>query len=33
MPKKKTNIIFIFIDDMGYYGRKGIETPNIDGLA
>ena len=36
--QKKTNIIFIFIDDMGYadlgcYGRKEVQTPNIDGLA
>lgn len=36
--QKKTNIIFVFIDDMGYadlgcYGRKDVETPNIDGLA
>lgn len=36
--QKKTNIIFIFIDDMGYadlgcYGRKDVQTPNIDGLA
>ena len=36
--QKKTNIIFVFIDDMGYadlgcYGRKDVQTPNIDGLA
>jgi len=36
--QKKTNIIFIFIDDMGYadlgcYGRKDVQTPNIDQLA
>lgn len=36
--QKKTNIIFILIDDMGYadlgcYGRKDVQTPNIDGLA
>jgi uncharacterized sulfatase len=36
--QKKTNIIFVFIDDMGYadlgcYGRKDAETPNIDRLA
>jgi len=36
--QKKTNIIFIFIDDMGYadlgcYGRKDVQTPNIDLLA
>lgn len=35
---KKPNIIFIFIDDMGYgdlsaYGNCKIETPNIDQLA
>lgn len=35
---KKTNIIFILADDMGYcdlacYGNKYIETPNIDKLA
>ncbi|MCG8310633.1 MAG: sulfatase-like hydrolase/transferase [Cytophagales bacterium] len=35
---EKTNIIFIFIDDMGYadlgcYGRKDVHTPNIDRLA
>lgn len=34
----KPNIIFIYIDDMGYadlscYGNKEIETPNIDRLA
>ncbi len=36
--QKNTNIIFIFIDDMGYadlgcYGRKDVHTPNIDRLA
>lgn len=36
--QKKTNIIFVFIDDMGYadlgcYGRKDVQTPNIDRLA
>ncbi len=35
---KKTNILFVFIDDMGYadlgcYGRKDVHTPNIDRLA
>ena len=35
---KPTNIIFIFIDDMGYadlgcYGRADVHTPNIDRLA
>lgn len=35
---KKTNILFIFIDDMGYadlgcYGREDVRTPNIDQLA
>jgi uncharacterized sulfatase len=35
---KRPNIIFIFIDDMGYadlgcYGRKDVHTPNIDRLA
>ena len=35
---KKPNIIFIFADDLGYgdigcYGQKKIETPNIDQLA
>ena len=36
--KKKPNIIFILADDLGYaelgaYGQKKIETPNIDMLA
>lgn len=36
--KKQPNIIFIFADDLGYgdigcYGQKKIETPNIDRLA
>lgn len=36
--QKKTNIIFILADDLGYgelgcYGQKLIETPNIDKLA
>jgi len=35
---KKPNILFIFIDDMGYadlgcYGREDVQTPNIDQLA
>src|SRR5215216_5494387 len=35
---KKPNIIFILADDLGYgdigcYGQKKIETPNIDRLA
>ena len=37
-PSKKPNIIFIIADDLGYgdvgcYGQKKIETPNIDRLA
>ena len=36
--KKSTNIIYILADDLGYgevgvYGQKIIETPNIDSLA
>ncbi len=36
--QSKTNILFIFIDDMGYadlgcYGREDVKTPNIDQLA
>jgi uncharacterized sulfatase len=35
---KKPNILFVFIDDMGYadlgcYGRQDVHTPNIDRLA
>jgi len=35
---QKTNILFIFVDDMGYadlgcYGRGDVQTPNIDRLA
>ena len=34
----KPNVIYILADDLGYgelgiYGQKIIETPNIDGLA
>ncbi len=37
-PSEKPNIIIIFTDDQGYadlgcYGAKGFETPNIDRLA
>ena len=36
--EKKPNIIFIIADDLGYndlgcYGQKIIETPNVDALA
>jgi uncharacterized sulfatase len=36
--QKKTNILFVFIDDMGYadlgcYGNTKVQTPNIDRLA
>lgn len=36
--QKKPNVIFILVDDMGYgdlgvYGQKLIETPNLDKLA
>jgi arylsulfatase A-like enzyme len=36
--QSKTNILFVFIDDMGYadlgcYGRSDVHTPNIDRLA
>lgn len=36
--KEKPNILFVFIDDMGYadlgcYGRSDVKTPNIDQLA
>lgn len=35
---KKPNIIFLYVDDLGYadvssYGAKGVETPNVDKLA
>jgi uncharacterized sulfatase len=38
VAKEKTNILFVFIDDMGYadlgcYGRQNVHTPNIDQLA
>lgn len=37
-PVQHPNIIFVFIDDMGYgdlpiYGNTGVQTPNIDKLA
>ena len=36
--EKKPNVVFFFIDDMGYsdiscYGQKKWKTPNIDQLA
>lgn len=36
--KNKPNIIFVFIDDMGYgdlscYGNKAVQTPHVDRLA
>ncbi|WP_319480189.1 sulfatase-like hydrolase/transferase [uncultured Draconibacterium sp.] len=36
--QQKTNILFVFIDDMGFadlgcYGREDVHTPNIDRLA
>ena len=38
LPERKPNIIFIMADDLGYgdlgcYGQKRIQTPNIDRLA
>mgnify|MGYP003115360130 FL=1 len=35
---KKPNIVLLYIDDLGYadvgaYGAKGVETPNVDKLA
>lgn len=37
-PKKPTNFVIIFADDLGYadvgcYGAKGFETPNLDEMA
>lgn len=37
-PASKPNIIYLIFDDLGYgdlgcYGQKGTETPNIDALA
>jgi arylsulfatase A-like enzyme len=38
MPKKKPNVVLIFVDNqpadmMGCYGNKEIHTPNLDNLA
>lgn len=37
-PARRPNIIFILADDMGYadiscYGRRDLQTPNIDRIA
>ena len=37
-PSRRPNIIFILADDMGYadiscYGRRDLQTPNIDRIA
>jgi len=37
-PKPKPNIIFIYVDDLGYgdvgcYGATDVKTPNVDALA
>ncbi|HEV3440396.1 MAG TPA: sulfatase-like hydrolase/transferase [Gemmata sp.] len=37
-PSRSPNIVLIFTDDQGYgdvgcYGAKGFETPNLDKLA
>ncbi len=36
--RNKPNIVIIYVDDLGYadvgcYGAKGVETPNVDNLA
>jgi arylsulfatase A-like enzyme len=38
IPHSKPNIVFIYIDDLGYgdvscYGAKAVKTPNVDFLA
>jgi len=38
ISEKKPNIVIFYVDDLGYgdvgsYGAKGVETPNIDALA
>ena len=37
-PARRPNIVFILADDMGYadiscYGRRDLQTPNIDRIA